>query len=160
MLPLAVSRFNLNLMWKDTDFYSKRDDDSAIGDSENNSAEEESMNSRRKSSISDDIDEMTIDPHVQFLSKLDQKIPECLLKSSDELIENCRKIQKTYGSTKTKPKREIRVLPSAAAVIPRKVSTGAVKTSTRENTSLLDAKFQYLLSEMVSSLLFLYSCQC
>ena len=139
-------------MWKDADFYSKRDDDSAIGDSENNSAEEESMNSRRKSSLSEDMEEMSTDPHSQLVTKLEKKIPECLLKSSDDLIENCRKIQKSYTSCKPKPKREIRVLPSAAAVIPRRVSTEAVKTVTKENTSLLEAKFQYLLSEMVSCL--------
>ena len=137
-------------MWKDTDLYAKRDDDSAIGDSENNSAEEESMNSRRKSSISDDIDEMSVDPQAQLLSKLDKKIPDCLLKSSDELIENCRKIQISYASSKPKPKREIRVLPSATAVVSRKVSTDATKTSMKGNTSLLQAKFQHLLSEMVS----------
>ena len=142
-------------MWKDTDFCSKRDDDSAIGDSENNSAEEESMNSRRKSSISDDIDEMTTDAqHAHLASKLGAKIPECLLKSSEEIVESCRKHKKSCESCKIKAKREIKVLPNAASVPSKKsVTEGKIP---KENTSLLDAKLQYLLSEMVSVCLFIY----
>ena len=136
-------------MWKDTDYYSKRDDDSAIGDSEQNSAEEESMNSRRKSSISDDIDEMTIDPHAQLTSKLGTKIPECLLKSSEETLENCKRIKKTFA-VNNKPKRQITVLPNAAAVASQRPLRKS-STSMKDQNSVLQAKLQYLLNEMVST---------
>lgn len=142
-------------MWKDTDIYCKRDDDSAIGDSENNSAEEESMNFRRKSSVSDDIDEMAVDSHLNLEKKLGAKIPDSLLKNCDETLVNCQKFSKKKSGTKSKSKREIIVLPNAAAAASfTKKSNSETNKIIVKDHSLLEAKLKFLLSEMVSCPMF------
>ena len=137
-------------MWKDTDLYCKRDDDSAIGDSENNSAEEETMNFRRKSSVFEDVYEIAVEPHINLETKVGAKIPECLLKSCDDVLINCQRVTKNNSPAKAKTKREIIVLPNAAAAAVYKKPNSVTAKSVFKEHSILEAKLKFLLGEMVS----------
>ena len=84
------------------DYYTKRDDDSAIGDSANNSAEEESSNPGRKSIISDDSSDLPLEIHNQLSSKIGIQIPDCLINESEESQTDGRKARKFETSSKSR----------------------------------------------------------
>ena len=127
-------------MWKDMDYYNRRDDDSAIGDSPSHSAEEESLSSRRKSEASDDVSDTSLETHSNLHSKLQMKIPNCLLKNGEKNADDKHlKARRTDFSADHAPVN----------------SKSAVKKSAGKNKSNKDdlqLQLQYLLGEMVSSL--------
>lgn len=144
-------------MWKENEFNSKRDDDSAIGDSPNNSAGEESINSRRKSSTSDDLEDEKDMAFNNLNQKLGVKVPSCLLHNAEQSLESCKGLNRsTPTSQTTKTKRVIKVLPANTVLTAKsdcsESTDSSKKTSSMDNTDVFQAKLQYLLFEMVSDL--------
>ena len=130
-------------MWKDMDYYTKRDDDSAIGDSANNSAEEENSIPGRKSIASDDTNDLPLELHDQLNTKIGIKIPNCLLKESEKSLRDERKIR--IHETRTNSSRNVQQTNSSSCYNTTQKRKGS-------NQGNLQLQLNYLLHEMVSSL--------
>nr|CAB3262951.1 uncharacterized protein LOC100185720 [Phallusia mammillata] len=142
-------------MWKESEFSSKRDDDSAIGDSPNNSAGEESINSRRKSSTSDDLEDERDLAFNNLNQKLGIKVPSCLLRNAEESPERCKSVNGITPTKSTKAKRVIKVLPANAVLAPKTdLEKQAARTKkspsmdSNSGTEVFQAKLHHLLFEM------------
>ena len=125
-------------MWADMDFYTKRDDDSAIGDSANNSAEEESLNIGQKSIASDDSSDLPVHNHLS--SKIGIQIPNCLLKKTDRGQKDESKNHSLVEERKSKFTQN-----SSHA------TTNNRKKETRKESNQMDLQnqLQFLMHEMV-----------
>lgn len=120
------------------DYYCQRDNDSAIGDSANNSAEEESLNSRRKSEVSDDASDTSVDTNSHLHSKFGMKVPSCLLKDGERNTDNNQgkaERKTSFGNT---------------AARNGKSSSKRHGNNKGANKDDLQLQLQFLLGEMVS----------
>uniref|UniRef100_H2Z4X2 Uncharacterized protein n=1 Tax=Ciona savignyi TaxID=51511 RepID=H2Z4X2_CIOSA len=135
-------------MWKESD-YSQKDNDSAIGDSENYSTGEESTHSRRKSS-SDEMEADALDMYSRLNAKLGIKVPDCLYKEPEESIENCARILKqNLEKPTTKAPRVIRVVPASVAMANTNGNNKKSEDlSATKDKSSMNLKLHYLLREM------------